>query len=378
MSHANARTTFHGRLLIVQRHRAGMAAGSHRQGDGDLPQVRADVDQPLRRRGRGRSAATASSRPHSMPRRTSDEIEVSRSLVARRQHRRGPDWIGAELGRAGPDGVPGPAPPPAWPTAVPSCDPMTGEVIRALEGHRGPLRTRPTRRAGAHGRQEARPDPRRRRLAGPRPRAPAQSSPTRDKADRIGFDYVHSLVDDHSRFAYSEILPDEKAATCAAFLDAGRSSYFAGHGIPIIERLMTDNAMDLQVPRPAPRSVPCSSIEPDLHQAALPLAERQGRTVQPHPASRVGLPAASHVSNHERTAALATLDSSTISRGAGYSEVQRGRPRHLRVVLLTHPNLGHRHPKSDLVTVFKDHVGHLGVENCSITNDHDFRLAQVL
>jgi len=29
------------------------------------------------------------------------------------------------------------------------------------------------------------------------------------KAGR-GFDYVHSLVDDHSRLAYSEILPEEK------------------------------------------------------------------------------------------------------------------------------------------------------------------------
>ena len=29
------------------------------------------------------------------------------------------------------------------------------------------------------------------------------------KKTRIGYDYVHSVVDDHSRFAYSEILPDE-------------------------------------------------------------------------------------------------------------------------------------------------------------------------
>jgi hypothetical protein len=29
---------------------------------------------------------------------------------------------------------------------------------------------------------------------------------------------VHSLVDDHSQLAYSEILPDEKGATCARFL----------------------------------------------------------------------------------------------------------------------------------------------------------------
>jgi hypothetical protein len=29
---------------------------------------------------------------------------------------------------------------------------------------------------------------------------------------------VHSLVDDYSRLAYSEILPDEQGATCAGFL----------------------------------------------------------------------------------------------------------------------------------------------------------------
>ncbi len=34
---------------------------------------------------------------------------------------------------------------------------------------------------------------------------------TRPRTSRpIGYDYVHSLVDDHSRLAYSEILPDEK------------------------------------------------------------------------------------------------------------------------------------------------------------------------
>ena len=42
------------------------------------------------------------------------------------------------------------------------------------------------------------------------------SSWARKKA-KVGYDYVHSVVDDHSRFAYSEILPDEKAATTAAF-----------------------------------------------------------------------------------------------------------------------------------------------------------------
>jgi hypothetical protein len=36
---------------------------------------------------------------------------------------------------------------------------------------------------------------------------------------KVGFDYVHSLVDGQSRLAYSEILPDEKGPTCAAFLN---------------------------------------------------------------------------------------------------------------------------------------------------------------
>ncbi len=65
-----------------------------------------------------------------------------------------------------------------------------------------------------------------------------QSNP--DKTG-VGYDYVHSLVDDHSRLAYSEVLPDEKGSTCAGFLTRG-IAYFATHGITRIERLITDNA----------------------------------------------------------------------------------------------------------------------------------------
>jgi hypothetical protein len=57
----------------------------------------------------------------------------------------------------------------------------------------------------------------------------------------VGYDYVHSLIDDHSRLAYSEVLGDEKRITCAAFLTRA-ATYFANHGITRIERLMTDNA----------------------------------------------------------------------------------------------------------------------------------------
>jgi transposase InsO family protein len=60
------------------------------------------------------------------------------------------------------------------------------------------------------------------------------------KKARIGFDYVHSVVDDHSRFAYSEILPDETASTTAAFFDRAVHA-FSTHGVEI-EAVMTDNA----------------------------------------------------------------------------------------------------------------------------------------
>jgi transposase InsO family protein len=47
-------------------------------------------------------------------------------------------------------------------------------------------------------------------------------------------------LDDHTRLAYSEICPDEKAPTCSGFL-ARAVTYFAEHGISRIEAVMTDN-----------------------------------------------------------------------------------------------------------------------------------------
>lgn len=62
----------------------------------------------------------------------------------------------------------------------------------------------------------------------------------RDRARGVGFDYVHVAVDDHSRLAFAQILPDEKGTTCAAFLTAA-ASFFAEHGVAI-RAVMTDNA----------------------------------------------------------------------------------------------------------------------------------------
>jgi transposase InsO family protein len=51
---------------------------------------------------------------------------------------------------------------------------------------------------------------------------------------------VHSIVDDCSRLAYSEIHDDEQAPTVTAFV-ARALAFFSEHGIAA-ERLMTDNA----------------------------------------------------------------------------------------------------------------------------------------
>jgi transposase InsO family protein len=65
-----------------------------------------------------------------------------------------------------------------------------------------------------------------------------RSSQTRHHRD--GVDYVHAIVDDHSRLAYAEVHPDQRAATVVGFLERALG-HFAEHGI-VPKRLMTDNA----------------------------------------------------------------------------------------------------------------------------------------
>jgi transposase InsO family protein len=55
----------------------------------------------------------------------------------------------------------------------------------------------------------------------------------------VGYDYVHIAIDDCTRLAYAEVLPDEKATTAIAFL--GRAiAFYLRHGITA-ERVLTDN-----------------------------------------------------------------------------------------------------------------------------------------
>jgi transposase InsO family protein len=55
----------------------------------------------------------------------------------------------------------------------------------------------------------------------------------------VGWEFVHIAIDDCSRLAYAEVLPDEKATTAIAFLRRA-AAFFERHGIKV-ERVLTDN-----------------------------------------------------------------------------------------------------------------------------------------
>ena len=63
----------------------------------------------------------------------------------------------------------------------------------------------------------------------------------RKRSRHLGYDYVHVAIDDHSRVAYVEVLPDEKGDTCARFL-ARATQWFSAKGVTV-RRVMTDNVL---------------------------------------------------------------------------------------------------------------------------------------
>jgi transposase InsO family protein len=60
------------------------------------------------------------------------------------------------------------------------------------------------------------------------------------RARGVGWEYLHGAIDDASRLAYTELLPDERGASCAGFLTRA-AAWFASLGVRI-ERVITDNA----------------------------------------------------------------------------------------------------------------------------------------
>jgi len=233
VSHANARLTVRGRLLIVERRRDGWKQAHIAAAMGVSRKcVRYWLDRFATEGEAG--LADRSSRPHRCPTKTPASVETQ-IIKVRQTERRGRGWIAAELGV------------PARTVSrvlarhhlphLAELDPMTGERLRASKtttvryerDRPGELVHMDVKKLGripdgggwrAHGRG---------------------AGDNRDRKHGTGYDYVHSLVDDHSRLAYSEILPDEKGPTCAAFLERA-IGYFADHGIARVDRLMTDNA----------------------------------------------------------------------------------------------------------------------------------------
>jgi len=72
----------------------------------------------------------------------------------------------------------------------------------------------------------------------------ATHSPRRTDADgvrryQVGYECVHICVDDYSRLAYAEVLPDERQETAIGFLQRA-VAFYRRHGIRV-ERLLTDN-----------------------------------------------------------------------------------------------------------------------------------------
>lgn len=223
MSHGKAKLTPAGRLLLVERierdgwppaHAASMAGVSRATAYKWLRRWRDEGLGGLRDR---------SSRPHSMPTRTSAEVET-RVCELRRELRRGPHLLAGRLAMA-----------PSTVHAVLArhglsrlsrLDRVTGDVIRYERDHPGELIHVDVKKLGripdgggwrVHGRGNA-----------------ARS--------RRGYDFLHVAVDDHTRIAFVQIRPDEKGTTCAEFI-GDAFEFYAQLGITV-ERVMTDNAQN--------------------------------------------------------------------------------------------------------------------------------------
>lgn len=229
MAHRNARLTVHARLLIVERHRAGWPQARIAE---QLGVSRGTVAKWIaRHEAEGLvGLEDRSSRPHSSPRRVSDEVEAQ-VLALRAERHRGAVFLAGELGLVASTvgrilarhQVP----------ALAAIDQITGEPVRARRGGPRYERARPGELLHVDVKKLGRvPDGGGWRLHG-------RSEAVRGRG--IGYDYLHVAVDDHSRLAYIEALPDEKDPTCAGFLHRA-ATWFHRRGVRI-ERVLTDNAL---------------------------------------------------------------------------------------------------------------------------------------
>jgi transposase InsO family protein len=127
----------------------------------------------------------------------------------------------------------------------------------------------------------------------------------------LGYAYIHAAVDDHSRLAYAEILPDEQGSTAAAFWTRAHA-WFAAHGVRV-QRVLTDNGSCYRS-RTFAAALSATAV---THKRTRPYrpqtngkAERFNRTLltewayaKPYPsesARRQALPGWLHIYNHHR------------------------------------------------------------------------------
>jgi transposase InsO family protein len=295
VAHRNARLTVHGRRLLVYRvlelgmpvaHVAKAMGVSRQCAHRWVSRFDAEGDSGLHDR---------SSRPHSMPARTPEVVE-QRVVAARLEHRRGQDWLAGELGLAARTisrilrrhDLP----------RLCTLDPLTGEVIRSSKmTARRYERSRPGELVHMDVKKIGRiPD-------GGGWRSRGRQAANQNRGPRVGYDYVHSLVDDHSRLAYSEIHHDERADTCAEFF-CRALDYFADLGIHRVQRLITDNAFSYRNGRQLRHLLTARGIQHKFIKPHCPWqngkAERFNRTLQTEWAYQQVF-----TSNADRSAALA-------------------------------------------------------------------------
>ncbi|MFF7690192.1 IS481 family transposase [Streptomyces syringium] len=224
MSHRNARLTVHGRRLLVEGVRAGCPV-AHVAAEMGISRPTAHKWVRRWKTEGDAGLADRSGRPHTTPHRTPAAVQA-RIYRPRTDRKLGPARIGPIVGlltstvhrvltRHRLNRL-------AW------LDRPTGTVIRRYERDRpGELVHVDVKKLGRI------PDGGGHRTLGRQVGRATRSN--------MGFDYVHSAVDDHSRLAHGEIHPDEKVATCEGFVPRA-AAFFHSDGIDRIERVLTDNA----------------------------------------------------------------------------------------------------------------------------------------
>lgn len=224
MTHANAKLVAAGRLLIVQRLEAGWTQAQVAEAQGVSRSTVAKWCRRYREEGLA-GLRDRTSRPHHTPHGLPVPV-IEAICRLRRELGAGPHRIGWELSLQ-PSTVYG---------VLKRCglnvlarlDRTTRAVIRYERERPGEMIHLDIKKLGRV------PDGGGKRIA------PGwKETKAARKGPGVGSDYMHIAIDDYSRFAYVEALPDEKGPTAAGFL-ARAVLAFSQAGIAV-ERVLTDN-----------------------------------------------------------------------------------------------------------------------------------------